>query len=204
MSISDQVVLFLNRLYTRLKRSYYEKLAKAKIVSSKNARLGKNIHFYGRTVIKIDSDAQYVDIGDNFICRSGSECGVGVKTSKIQVGKNARLIIGNDSGISNTNIACTLEIRIGNNVNIGFDTTIMDSDFHSTSPTDRLNHTDIINAKSKSIIIHDNVFIGAGCIIMKGVEIGENAVIAAGSIVTSNIPANELWGGNIARKIRDL
>lgn len=114
------------------------------------------------------------------------------------------MIIGNDSGISNTNIACTLEIRIGNNVNIGFDTTIMDSDFHSTSPTDRLNHTDIINAKSKSIIIHDNVFIGAGCIIMKGVEIGENAVIAAGSIVTSNIPANELWGGNIARKIRDL
>lgn len=187
-----------------IKRRYYDYSAKQRFKLCKDASLGNNIHFYGYTVIKIDKSAKCIIIGDNFVCRSGEEYGVGVKTSKIQVGKDAKLIIGNNSGISNTNIACTLEIRIGDNVNIGFDTTIMDSDFHSISSADRLNHTDIINAKRKTIIIHDNVFIGAGSIIMKGVEIGENSVIAAGSIVNVNIPPNELWGGCIAHKIKSL
>jgi maltose O-acetyltransferase len=49
--------------------------------------------------------------------------------------------------------------------------------------------------------IEQGVFVGARAIILPGVTIGENAIIGAGSVVTKNIPANEIWGGNPAKKI---
>lgn len=61
---------------------------------------------------------------------------------------------------------------------------------------------DKIDALSKPIVIEDDVFIGAHSIILKGVNIGQGAIIAAGSVVTKSIPAYETWGGNPAKKIR--
>jgi maltose O-acetyltransferase len=52
--------------------------------------------------------------------------------------------------------------------------------------------------------IHENCFIGARSIILPGCTIGENSIVAAGSVVTSNIPENELWGGIPARKLMTL
>jgi len=57
---------------------------------------------------------------------------------------------------------------------------------------------------SKDIIIHDGVWVGLWSIILMWVEIGEGAVIAAGSVVTKNIPPFELWGGVPAKKIKSL
>lgn len=53
-------------------------------------------------------------------------------------------------------------------------------------------------------MICDNVFIGAKCIILKGVTIGENSVIGAGSVVTKNVPANQIWAGNPAKFIKNV
>ena len=54
------------------------------------------------------------------------------------------------------------------------------------------------------VIIEDTVFIGAKCIILKGVTIGQNSIVGAGSVVTKSIPADEIWGGNPAKFIRKL
>lgn len=54
------------------------------------------------------------------------------------------------------------------------------------------------------MVIEDNVFIGARCIILKGVTIGENSIVGAGSVVTKSIPANEIWAGNPAKFIRKI
>ena len=54
------------------------------------------------------------------------------------------------------------------------------------------------------MIIKDNVFIGARCLILKGVVVGENSIIGAGSVVTKNIPDNEIWAGNPAKFIKAL
>ena len=54
----------------------------------------------------------------------------------------------------------------------------------------------------KQIVIHRNVWIAAGATIIGGVTVGENAVVAAGSVVTKDVPANSLVGGNPARVIR--
>lgn len=45
------------------------------------------------------------------------------------------------------------------------------------------------------------MFIGANCIILKGVHIGEKAIIGAGSIITKDVPSNEIWAGNPGKKI---
>lgn len=53
-------------------------------------------------------------------------------------------------------------------------------------------------------IVHKGASIGAGAVILCGIEIGENAMIGAGSVVTKNVPANEVWFGNPARFVRRL
>jgi acetyltransferase-like isoleucine patch superfamily enzyme len=60
------------------------------------------------------------------------------------------------------------------------------------------------SGQAKEIIIHDNVWLGAGAIVLKGVEIGENTVIGAASVVTKNIPANVIAAGNPCKVIRSI
>lgn len=54
------------------------------------------------------------------------------------------------------------------------------------------------------IMIENNVWVGANATILKGVHIGEGAIIAAGAVVTKNVPAHEVWGGVPAKKIKSL
>ena len=63
---------------------------------------------------------------------------------------------------------------------------------------------EIQNAKTAPIRIGNHVFIGARCIIGKGITIGEKSIVAAGSVVTKNIPPKEMWGGNPAKFIKPI
>ena len=57
---------------------------------------------------------------------------------------------------------------------------------------------------SKPIIIHSNVWIGMNCIILKGVTIGQGAIVAAGSVITKDVPPWTIVGGNPARAIKEI
>ena len=57
---------------------------------------------------------------------------------------------------------------------------------------------------AEPVVIKDGVFIGAGCTILKGVTVGEKAIVAAGSVVTRDIPDGEIWGGNPVRYLKDV
>lgn len=139
--------------------------------------------------------------GDSLII---SSYGVDVmENSHITVCENATLTFGNNSGISSTSIYCAEKIEIGDYVNIGAGCFIMDTNFHSTNWRHRKDRTlDIANAKSAPVKIDDFVFVGARSIICKGVHIGEHSIISAGSVVVKDVPANEVWGGNPAVKIK--
>ena len=78
----------------------------------------------------------------------------------------------------------------------------MDTDFH---PLDYISRrVGIDGTLTAPIRIEDDVFIGAGVIIMKGVTIGKHSVIGAGAVVTKSVPENEVWAGNPAHFIRKV
>ena len=52
--------------------------------------------------------------------------------------------------------------------------------------------------------IEDNAFVGARSMILKGITIGKNSIIGAGSVVTKSVPENEIWAGNPARFVRKI
>jgi acetyltransferase-like isoleucine patch superfamily enzyme len=125
--------------------------------------------------------------------------------SSIVVGKKGKLTIGKNVGMSSTAIVCHNNIEIGDNVNLGGNVVIYDTDFHSLKSTDRLNkEKDISNTKTKPVRIGNNVFIGAHSTILKGLSIGDNSIVGACSVVTKSIPENEIWAGNPARFIRSI
>ena len=100
-------------------------------------------------------------------------------------------------------VAATRRIAIGNGTIIAANVIIMDSDFHQIwPPYERLNNNN--HDDNQDITIGENVWICTGCIILKGVNIGDNSVVAAGSIVTGDVPANSLVAGQPARLIKDL
>lgn len=113
------------------------------------------------------------------------------------------LILEEGSGISNSSIYCVKSIRIGKNVFIGADCKIFDTDFHSLYLSERISGSDQ-GMKSAPIVIEDGVFIGAASIILKGVHIGRESIIGAGSVVTTNVPPFEVWAGNPAKFIKKL
>ncbi|MCY1719089.1 acyltransferase [Prolixibacteraceae bacterium Z1-6] len=164
----------------------------------------KSFKCYGKPKLNVSLGGK-CQIGRNFKMNNGVHFSNGsVKPCKIFVGKDASLIIGDNLGMSGVLICAKDKIEIGNNVKIGGEAKIVDSNFHSLDPFIRASKEDIQNAKSAPVKICDNAFIGTNSIITKGVTIGENSIIGAGSVVVKNIPPNEIWGGNPAKFIKKL
>lgn len=108
--------------------------------------------------------------------------------------KNSKLEIGSGFFNSNIKIRCTESIKIGQDVAISHNVTIMDSDAHEL--------TNEGYKKTKPINIGNHVWIGSQAMILKGVNIADGAVIAAGSIVTNDVPSNCLVAGVPAKIIK--
>jgi len=117
---------------------------------------------------------------------------------------SAHIQIGEDSGISGASICAALSVVIGREVLLGANVVITDTDFHAVYPTGRRFNENLEDIKSSPVFIEDNVFVGTGAIILKGVTIGRNSVIAAGAVVTRNIPENVIAAGNPARVVSPI
>ncbi len=144
-----------------------------------------------------------VKIGKNFSVNSGANHNIIGRQQKNIFWVEGTLIIGDDVGMSCSAIICNHEIEIGNHVTIGGNTVIYDSDFHALESKIRKEKLhDKNNAMWGKVKIEDNVFIGAHSTILKGVTIGENSIVGACSVVTKDIPRNEIWAGNPAKFIK--
>lgn len=113
----------------------------------------------------------------------------------------SKIIIGSGTTTSNniSIIACS-EIVIGNGCQIGDMVSIYDCDFHEINPETRNDSAGDISP----IKIGNNVWLGSRVMVLKGVTIGDNSVIAAGSIVTKSIPHNCLAAGIPAKVLRKI
>ena len=184
--------------YNRVKLSLYG------IEYGKNLRIYIYIYIRGAGRIVIGDDFHFTS-GDcyNPICRN-------IRGAFYTTTKDACIEIGDRVGISSACIWAKERITIGNDVNIGGDCLIMDNDAHPHDYLQRRNNyleqvgPEIYRESipTAPIEIGDDVWIGARCIILKGVHIGARSIIAAGSIVTKDIPADAVAGGNPCRVIK--
>lgn len=158
------------------------------VQGKKYLKIGTNCMIDGRFIFETEDG--YIEIGD-------------------------RCHIGGGQLISRSNI------KIGNDVTIAWGFTIYDHNSHSVDWEERKNDTikeyqdvlkygdpirnkDWLHVTTKPIIINDKTWIGLNTIILKGVTIGEGAVVAAGSVVIKNVDPWTIVGGNPAKEIKKL
>ncbi len=121
--------------------------------------------------------------------------------SRICVGPKATLRLGDNFNISgNSSIICQKEITFGLNCLLSWDILIMDTDFHKILDL----QNNIINP-ANSIHIGNHVWIGCRSTILKGVQIADHSVVAAGAVITKTLPdAHSIYGGNNLKLKSDI
>lgn len=143
--------------------------------------------------------------GEHLVIEVGEDV-VMVGNNQFIGGRNVRpdptIIIGD-----RVHIGYSCEFSINDHITIGKDTMIAtgcnfaDSDGHPIASEPRRRHEPVTREDVKPIHIGENVWIGRNAMVLKGVKIGDNSIVAAGAVVTQSIPQNEIWGGIPAKKI---
>lgn len=112
-----------------------------------------------------------------------------------------------------TRIWSAERISIGSRVLISHNVNIFDSLTHPINPSERhaqtrailtTGHPRAVELEARPVVLEDDCWIGAGAIVLRGVRIGQGAIIGAGSVVTRDVPAYAIVGGNPAEVIREL
>jgi acetyltransferase-like isoleucine patch superfamily enzyme len=189
--------------------AFLRRLEKAKkYIKAGDSHFFKN--FYLSVAKPVDKNI-YLNIGDDSIL----DCKVIFETHTGQVK------VGNNAYIGASNIICKSKVEFGDNVFVAWGCYFYDHDSHSIDYREREKditqqlldyragkhfienkNWEVVN--TKPITIEANAWIGMNCIILKGVTIGEGAIIGAGSVVTRNIPAWTVAGGNPAKIIKEI
>jgi len=198
--IVENIKKIINRLRLRKYSSFYE------VASNTVLRSGFSVRFNNPKKGRV-----YLKIGDNCI----------VEGKFIFESNEGEIIVGNHTYIGSNVFISHNKIEIGDNVTIAWGGVVYDHDSHSLDYLkrrkdidDELN--DICNGRSfildkdwsvvnsKPIKICDDAWIGMNVIILKGVTIGEGAIVGAGSVVTKDVPAWTVVAGNPARIVKEL
>jgi acetyltransferase-like isoleucine patch superfamily enzyme len=114
--------------------------------------------------------------------------------------------------VGRSNMVIAEAVKLGDDVVISWGVTIVDHNSHALIWSDRKNDVldwadgrkDWTNVAIAPVHVQDKVWIGFNAIILKGVTIGEGAIVAAGAIVTKDVPPYTIVAGNPARVIREL
>lgn len=189
--IHDHRPYRLKQLYLALERRYA-----AHFVAPQLAHLGTGFHLMKPWNIRLHG--AHISIGENAHIVTASDRQVSLSTwqfeahsGHIEIGDNCLLCPG-------VRIDSASLVRIGDNCMLAAGCYLTDADWH-----DIYDRTRAVG-NTRPVTLGNNVWIGDGSIICKGVTIGENSVIGAGSVVTQDIPANVIAAGNPAKVVKPL
>lgn len=185
----------------------YKKINKEPRINFKSGILSKTfrVHFFCK-----NSNAKVI-IGENSI----------LKNEIIFEGMNGLVVIGEKTFINkDTKIMSVDSVTIGDFVTMSFGVMIYDHDSHSLDFRERqkdikkildtrnlnndIENKDWTYVKSAPVVIGDNVWVGFQAAILKGVTIGEGAIVAARSVVTKDVPAWSVVAGNPAKVVKEI
>lgn len=193
------------RLWFRIKRTWW-RLAVMPGLRAAGIEMGENVQIQGRPIVSLAENSR-IRIGARCVLCSDSQInalGINHPVVLRTMRAGAEIVIGEDTGISGGSICAASSIRIGAGCLIGANVTLADTDFHALRPANRRYNRNYDEIAVAPIVIEDNVFIGADAFVLKGVTIGKNSVIGAGSIVTRDIPANAIAAGNPAKVVKPV
>jgi acetyltransferase-like isoleucine patch superfamily enzyme len=168
---------------------------------------GKNFSTFGLLILDIYPGST-VKLGDNVaIVSNVKRATASALFSKVKIktfSSTSEIIIGNRVALSGTSITCrSKKISIGDNVAVAPNVIIMDSDFHIPLPYgDWFAYPGF--ERDADVIIENQCFIGLNSVVLQGVHIGKNCVIAAGSVVVNDIPDCSLAGGVPAMVLKKI
>ncbi len=187
----DHRPYFIKKIWFKLLKLYVDHFLKPQLDG-----LGKNSYIVKPWYIEIFGGP--VSIGDNITLLASSD-----KRTRLTVWSDKKDIpgirIGDHVLISpGVRISAAQDITIGDNCMIASGAYITDSDWHGIY--DRSLPPDT----AYPVRLENNVWIGDSAIICKGVTIGENSIVGAGAVVSSDIPANSIAVGNPARVVKTL
>lgn len=147
-----------------------------------------------------------IELGQHVSCYAGVS---------FALGEHGTCKVGDFTLLNGALIMAEERIEIGSHCLVSWNVGIADSDFHPIDAAQRRLDTLALAPfykdrpprpvlKTAPVIIGDNVWIGMGAIILKGVTIGENSIVAAGSVVSKEVPANVVVAGNPAGVVKQL
>jgi acetyltransferase-like isoleucine patch superfamily enzyme len=171
-----------------------------------NFHIGKNYEIWGKFYVTMFSPrTSEIWVGNrSHIVSEAKRGGLSLfSRCKLTVYADGIIQIGERVGLNGTVISSRKKIVIGDNTMIAANVIIADSDFHQQWPPEER----WVNPGfefDQEVYIGKNVWIGMNCIILKGVSIGDNSIIGAGSVVTKDIPSNVIAAGNPAVVIKAL
>ncbi len=168
--------------------------------------VGENFKVDGRLWIQANRKGT-LRIGDNVKINSrfGSNLVGLINPAVFQCLDEGVITIGNNCGLSSPVLSTRIRIAIGDRVTVGGNVRVFDHNYHSLDFKKRRNLAeDQPDCKRAPVVIGNDVFIGTNAMILKGVTIGDRAIIGASSVVSRDVPADEIWAGNPARKVKAL
>jgi carbonic anhydrase/acetyltransferase-like protein (isoleucine patch superfamily) len=188
------LVLLIRNTYFFLVRVFFcEPLFKAYCTS-----YGRNVHT-GVFLHWVHGSGELI-LGDN-VCVDG-KCSF---TFAVRYAEKPRLTVGDNTRIGHDcSFTIGKQITIGRHCLLGSSVYLFDAPGHPTDPAARLAGLPSRVEDVRPITIGDNVWIGAGAIIYPGVTIGDDSVVATGSVVMANVAPQTIVAGNPARQIASL
>jgi acetyltransferase-like isoleucine patch superfamily enzyme len=117
--------------------------------------------------------------------------------ARITVAPGATIEMGDTAGINyGVEIYASKSIKMGDNAMIGDLATLYDTDFHRIEEG--------AEVRQGPIVLGDNVWIGRAAIVLPGVTIGDHSIVAAGAVVTKDVPPRVVVAGNPAKVVREI
>ena len=203
--------MFIARLLTLASKFYlYRKKIKILDKFNQNAMIGN--------AFEIDVEADIMnESGEKWRVNIGNNCKV---LGQIVCKSTGKIVVGNYTTIQDTvSIRCLNSITIGNYTGIAEGTLVTDNNTHPIDTVAWITHRIRVApsgpgypglgngwelSESSPVVIGDAVWIGGNSTILKGVTIGDGAIVARGSVVTKNVEPFTLVAGNPARKVKEL
>lgn len=182
------IIVLLSKLYTAI------------LKLKKGVKIGRGSRVFYRSPI-INKLNGTIVIGKNTkigCSKRGYHAGLPFYSTILNDGDSSRVVIGDNCRLNGVYIHSKSSIEIGNNCVMASGVNILDSNSHITTSKDRTKGRDL----PEKIVIGNNVWIGINATILKGSEIGDNAVIAAGCVIKGKIPSNTMVYSDSIKQVK--